>query len=144
MVVLMILSILLLSKSKFGRSVYAIGGNKEAAKFSGINTKNVVWLVYILIGFLSSVAGIITASRLYSGQPTVAQGIEMDVIAATVLGGVSMAGGVGKIGGTMIGAIIIGVLSTGMNLLKIPSFYQMIVMGIVILLAVYLDVRRKK
>ncbi len=68
----------------------------------------------------------------------------MDVIAATVLGGVSMAGGVGKIGGTMIGAIIIGVLSTGMNLLKIPSFYQMIVMGIVILLAVYLDVRRKK
>lgn len=142
--VLMILSILLLSKSKFGRSVYAIGGNKEAARFSGINIKNVIWLVYVLIGFLASVAGIITASRLYSGQPTVAQGIEMDVIAATVLGGVSMAGGVGKIGGTMIGAIIIGVLSTGMNLLKIPSFYQMIVMGIVILLAVYLDVRRKK
>ncbi len=144
MTVLMILSILLLSKSKFGRSVYAIGGNKEAARFSGINTKNVIWLVYVLIGFLASAAGIITASRLYSGQPTVAQGIEMDVIAATVLGGVSMAGGVGKIGGTMIGAIIIGVLSTGMNLLKIPSFYQMIVMGIVILLAVYLDVRRKK
>ncbi|MCI9215856.1 ABC transporter permease [Lachnospiraceae bacterium 42-17] len=142
--VLMILSILLLSKSKFGRSVYAIGGNKEAARFSGINIKNVIWLVYVLIGFLASAAGIITASRLYSGQPTVAQGIEMDVIAATVLGGVSMAGGVGKIGGTMIGAIIIGVLSTGMNLLKIPSFYQMIVMGIVILLAVYLDVRRKK
>ena len=142
--VLMILSILLLSKSRFGRSVYAIGGNKEAARFSGINIKNVIWLVYVLIGFLASAAGIITASRLYSGQPTVAQGIEMDVIAATVLGGVSMAGGVGKIGGTMIGAIIIGVLSTGMNLLKIPSFYQMIVMGIVILLAVYLDVRRKK
>lgn len=144
MILLLIASMLLLSKSKFGRSVYAIGGNMEAARFSGINTQRVVWMVYILVSFLASVAGIITASRLYSGQPTVAQGSEMDVIAATVLGGVSMAGGVGKIGGTMIGAIIIGVLSTGMNLLKIPSFYQMIVMGLVILLAVYVDVRRKK
>lgn len=144
MVILMILCILLLSKSKFGRYVYAIGGNEEAAKFSGIDTKKVIWMVYILIAFLASIAGIITASRLYSGQPTVGQGMEMDVIAATVLGGTSMAGGVGKIGGTMIGAIIIGVLSTGMNLLKIPSFYQMIVMGLVVLAAVYIDVRRKK
>ena len=144
MAILMILSILLLSKSKFGRFVYAIGGNEEAAKFSGIDTKKIIWLVYILIAFLASFSGIITASRLYSGQPTVGQGFEMDVIAATVLGGTSMAGGVGKIGGTMIGAIIIGVLSTGMNLLKIPSFYQMIVMGLVVLAAVYIDVRRKK
>lgn len=140
----MVICILLLSKSKFGRSVYAIGGNEEAAKFSGIDTKKIVWLVYILIAFLASISGIITASRLYSGQPTVGQGFEMDVIAATVLGGTSMSGGVGKIGGTMIGAIIIGVLSTGMNLLKIPSFYQMIVMGLVVLAAVYIDVCRKK
>lgn len=144
MIIIMILCILLLSKSRFGRSVYAIGGNAEAAKFSGIDTKNITWMVYILIALLASLAGIITASRLYSGQPTVAEGFEMDAIAATVLGGTSMAGGVGKIGGTMIGTIIIGVLSTGMNLLKIPSFYQMIVMGLVVLLAVYIDVRRKK
>ena len=144
MIGLMVICILLLSKSKFGRSVYAIGGNEEAAKFSGIDTKKIVWLVYILIAFLASISGIITASRLYSGQPTVGQGFEMDVIAATVLGGTSMSGGVGKIGGTMIGAIIIGVLSTGMNLLKIPSFYQMIVMGLVVLAAVYIDVCRKK
>jgi len=144
MLIILIIMSLLLSKSRFGRYVYAIGGNLEAAKFSGIKTQQIIWLVYILISFLASIAGIITASRLYSGQPTVAQGFEMDVIAATVLGGTSMSGGVGRIGGTMIGAIIIGVLGTGMNLLKIPSFYQMIVMGLVVLAAVFIDVIRKK
>ena len=144
MIGLLIITALILSKSVFGRHVYAIGGNKEAAQFSGINTKKVIFLVYVMLAFLASVAGIITASRLYSGQPTVADGIEMDVIAACVLGGTSMTGGVGRIGGTIIGAIVIGVLSNGMNLLKIPSFYQMIVMGLVILGAVYLDVRKEK
>lgn len=143
MITLLIIMSLILSKSTFGRFVYAIGGNKEAAKFSGINTANVIWIVYILVGLMASISGIITASRLYSGQPTVAQGGEMDAISATVLGGVSMSGGSGKIGGVILGALIIGVLSNGMNLLKVPSFYQLIVQGAIILLAVYVDVKRK-
>lgn len=134
---------LTLSKSKFGRAVYAIGGNREAAKFSGINTKNIIWIVYILVALMASIAGIITASRLYSGQPTVSQGGELDAISATVLGGVSMSGGEGKIGGVLIGAIIIGTLSNGMNLMKVPAYYQLIAQGAIILLAVYIDVRRK-
>lgn len=144
MFIMLLITSLILSKSKFGRSVYAIGGNPEAAKFSGINTRNVIWTVYIIVALMSSVAGILTASRLYSGQPTVAQGGELDAISAVVLGGVSMTGGVGKIGGVLIGALIIGVLSNGMNLMKVPSFYQLIVQGVIILLAVYVDVRRKK
>ncbi len=144
MIGVMIIMAIVLSKSKFGRSVYAFGGNAEAAKFSGINTKKVVWSVYIISAFLSAVAGIITASRLYSGQPTVAEGGELDAIAATVLGGVSMAGGVGKIGGVIIGAIIIGVLNNGFNLMKVDSYWQMIAKGAIILLAVLIDVKRKK
>ena len=143
MFVMLIIMSLILSKSKFGRAVYAIGGNREAAKFSGINTKNIIWIVYILVSLMASIAGIITASRLYSGQPTVAQGGELDAISATVLGGVSMSGGEGKIGGVLIGAVIIGTLSNGMNLMKVPAYYQLIAQGAIILLAVYIDVRRK-
>lgn len=144
MAAMLLFTSLLLSKTKFGRAVYAIGGNCEAARFSGINTKNIIWIVYIIVAFMSSISGIITASRLYSGQPTVLEGGELDAIAATVLGGVSMSGGVGKIGGVLIGALIIGVLSNGMNLMKVPSFYQLIVKGLIILLAVYVDVAGKK
>lgn len=144
MLCIMIIMATILSKSKFGRSVYAYGGNAEAARFSGINTKRIVWSVYIICALLSSIAGIITASRLYSGQPTVADGGELDAIAATVLGGVSMAGGIGKIGGVIIGAIIIGVLNNGFNLMKVDSYWQMIAKGAIILLAVLIDVKRKK
>lgn len=135
---------LLLNKTKFGRHVYAVGGNREAAKFSGINIKKVEIRVYTLIGFLSAFSGIVLCARMYSGQPTVGVGFELDAIAAVVLGGTSMLGGIGKMGGTFIGVLVIGVLNNGLNLLNINSFWQLIAKGVVILLAVYMDMLKKK
>lgn len=135
---------LLLNKTKFGRHVYAVGGNREAAKFSGISIKKVEIGVYTLIGFLSAFSGIVLCARMYSGQPTVGVGFELDAIAAVVLGGTSMLGGIGKMGGTFIGVLIIGVLNNGLNLLNINSFWQLIAKGAVILLAVYMDMLKKK
>lgn len=135
---------LLLNKTKFGRHVYAVGGNREAAKFSGISIKKVEIGVYTLIGFLSAFSGIVLCARMYSGQPTVGVGFELDAIAAVVLGGTSMLGGIGKMGGTFIGVLVIGVLNNGLNLLNINSFWQLIAKGAVILLAVYMDMLKKK
>lgn len=135
---------LLLNKSQFGRHLYAVGGNKEAAKFSGINIKKVEIGVYTLIGLLSGFSGIVLCSRMYSGQPTVGVGFELDAIAAVVLGGTSMLGGIGKMGGTILGVLVIGVLNNGLNLLNINSFWQLIAKGVVILLAVYVDILKKK
>lgn len=144
LVVLTVIVWLLLSKSKFGTYVYALGGNREAARFSGIATAKIEIIVYTLSGFLSGFAGVVLASRMYSGQPSVQQGAEMDAIAACVLGGVSMTGGMGKIGGTIIGALIIGVISNGLNLLNVNSFVSNIVKGIIVLIAVYIDILKKK
>lgn len=135
---------LVLNKTKFGRHVYAVGGNREAAKFSGININMVEIGVYTLIGFLSAFSGIVLCARMFSGQPTVGVGFELDAIAAVVLGGTSMLGGIGKMGGTFIGVLIIGVLNNGLNLLNINSFWQLIAKGAVILLAVYMDMLKKK
>ena len=135
---------IILGKTKFGRQAYIIGGNEEAAMYSGINVKKVKVYIYMLIGFLAALSGIILASRLYSGQPNSATGYELDAIAAAVLGGTSLSGGYGTITGTFIGAIIIGVINNGMNLLNITYFYQLIVKGLVIILAVYFDVQSKK
>lgn len=135
---------LLLSKSKFGTYVYALGGNKEAAKFSGIPTTKITIIVYTISGFMSAFAGVVLAARMYSGQPSVQQGGELDAIAACVLGGVSMTGGIGKIGGVVIGTLIIGVISNGLNLLNINSFWQLIVKGIIVLIAVYIDIIKRK
>lgn len=135
---------LLLARAKFGAYVYAIGGNREAAKFSGISIVKVEVIVYTLSGLLSGFAGVVLASRMFSGQPSVQQGAELDAIAACVLGGVSMTGGMGKIGGTMIGALIIGVISNGLNLLNVNSFVSNIVKGVIVLIAVYIDIMKKK
>ena len=138
--VLLAVMILILGRSKFGRQLYAVGGNEEAARFSGINIKKVKIIVYTLCGALASFSGIILAARMYSGQPTAGDGFELDAIAASVLGGVSFSGGVGKLGGTIIGVLVLGVLTNGLNLLNINSFWQYIIKGIIILLAVYLDI----
>ena len=137
--VILVIMIILLNKTKFGRSVYAIGGNPEAARFSGINNKKVTWIVYTIAGLLYGIAGVISASRLYSGQPTLGQGAELSAIAAAVVGGTSMSGGVGRMGATFIGALIIGILNGGLNFLNIPFYWQGVCQGIVILAAVYLD-----
>jgi ribose transport system permease protein len=134
----------MMNKTQFGRHVYALGGNKEAARFSGINIKKVEIGVYTLLGFLAAFSGIVLCGRMYSGQPTVGVGFELDAIAAVVLGGTSMMGGIGKMGGTVLGVLVIGVLNNGLNLLNINSFWQLIAKGIVILLAVYVDILKKK
>ncbi|MCC9088310.1 MULTISPECIES: ribose ABC transporter permease RbsC [Bacillus] len=132
----------LLHKTPFGRRTYAIGGNEKAALISGIKVPRVKIMIYSLAGFMSALAGAILTSRLNSAQPTAGMSYELDAIAAVVLGGTSLSGGRGRIVGTLIGVLIIGVLNNGMNLLGVSSFYQSVVKGIVILIAVLLD--RKK
>ncbi|HAM80003.1 ABC transporter permease subunit [Ornithinibacillus bavariensis] len=133
----------ILRKTVFGRQVYAIGGNEEAAILSGIKADRVKIWVYSITGMLSVLAGIILTSRLNSAQPTAGSSFELDAIAAVVIGGTSLMGGKGKIVGTLIGALIIGVIDNGLNLLNVSSFYQQIVKGGIILLAVLLDRRSK-
>ena len=144
LVTLILIVALVLSKSKFGTYVYALGGNREAARFSGVPIVSVETAVYVISGFLSGFAGVVLASRMYSGQPSVQSGAEMDAIAACVLGGVSMTGGIGKIGGVIIGTLVIGVIRNGLNRLNINSFWQLNVKGIIVLVAVYLDILKRK
>ncbi|WP_335871125.1 ribose ABC transporter permease [Bacillus sp. 2205SS5-2] len=132
----------ILRKTTFGRGVYAIGGNEEASLLSGLKADRLKIGVYAITGFLSALAGIILTSRLNSAQPTAGVSYELDAIAAVVLGGTSLSGGRGWIFGTLIGALIIGFLNNGLNLLNVSSFYQQVVKGGVILLAVLID--RKK
>ena len=143
-VIVFIGMVLLLNKTQFGRHVYAVGGNRDAARFSGINIKKIEIVSYTLMGFLSALSGIVLCARMYSGQPTVGQGFEMDAIAAAILGGTSFSGGTGTMGGTLIGVFVIGVLNNGLNLLNVSSFWQLIIKGVVILLAVYVDMLKKK
>lgn len=144
--VIVVLAILyfIMGKTSFGRHVYATGGNPEAAKYAGVNTKWVQMRVFMMSGILAALAGVILAARLYSGQPSVGEGFERDAIAASVLGGTSFNGGIGTLGGTVVGVLIIGVLNNGMNLLKINSYWQFVVKGIVILGAVYIDFMKKR
>lgn len=144
MLIIMILCVLLLNKTRFGRHIYAIGGNKTAAKFAGIQTSRIQVAVYALSAFLAAVAGVVLAARMTAGVPATGEGYECDAIAAVVLGGASFTGGVGTIGGTLIGAVIIGVLNNGLNMLNVASFWQYVAKGVVILLAVLVDVLRKK
>ncbi len=133
-----------MGRSAFGRHVYATGGNIEAAKYAGVNTRSVQMRVFMMSGILAALAGVVLAARLYSGQPSVGEGFERDAIAASVLGGTSFNGGIGTLGGTVVGVLIIGVLNNGMNLLKINSYWQFVVKGIVILGAVYIDYMKKR
>lgn len=144
MLIAVIVTALLMNKTKMGRHIYAVGGNAQAAAFSGIRVSTVKFTVHVYAGLMAGIAGIILASRMYSGQPTAGEGAEMDAIAAVVVGGTSMAGGAGKIGGTIIGALIIGVLNNGLNLMNVNSFWQDVVKGAVILLAVFIDYIRNK
>lgn len=142
MLVIFIILFIILHKTPFGRKTYAIGGNEKAAFISGIKVPRVKVMIYALSGLLAALAGAILTSRLNSAQPTAGTSYELDAIAAVVLGGTSLSGGKGRIVGTLIGALIIGTLNNGLNLLGVSSFYQMVVKGIVIIIAVLLD--RKK
>lgn len=141
MIVVFLVCAYILNSTKMGRYTYALGSNEEATKLSGLNTDKIKIWVYTISGILSALAGVIITSRLYSAQPTAGTGYELDAIAAVVLGGTSLTGGKGKITGTIIGALIIGVLSNALNILDVSSYYQMMVKGVVILIAVLLDRR---
>ncbi len=143
MIVVFILCYYILSQTKVGRYVYALGGNEEASRLSGLNVNKIKIYVYTISGMLASTAGIILTSRLFSAQPNAGAGYELDAIAAVVLGGTSLAGGQGSIVGTVVGALIIGILNNALNLLNVSSYYQMIAKGIVILIAVLLDRKSK-
>ena len=132
-----------LNHTRLGRYTYAIGGNEKVTELSGVNVARVKVIVYGISGALSALAGIILTARLESAQPTAGLAYELDAIAAVVLGGTSLAGGRGRITGTLIGALIIGVLNNALNILDVSSYYQMIAKGTVILLAVVLDGRSK-
>ncbi|MEV6548392.1 substrate-binding domain-containing protein [Streptomyces sp. NPDC051597] len=144
MVVMGLLTALILSRTYIGRSMYAIGGNEEAARLSGLRVKRQKIAIYALSGLFAAVAGVVLASRLVSAQPQAAQGYELDAIAAVVIGGASLSGGVGKASGTLIGALILAVLRNGLNLLSVSAFWQQVVIGVVIALAVLLDTARRR
>ncbi len=128
-----------LTKTPEGLYVHAVGSNIQAAKLSGINTNRSVMLVYIMSGFLASIAGLIFASRVLSGQPTAGTGYELYAVASSVIGGTSLSGGEGIVSATLIGALIIGVLRNGLNLMGVSAFLQEVLIGVVIIIAVFLD-----
>ena len=144
LLVLFLANHIALSMTVFGRETYLTGGNREAALYSGIRVDRIKIIIFTLSGVMSAIAGILLSSRLYSAQTNAGLSYELDAIAAAVLGGTSLSGGVGTMPGTLIGALIIGVLNNGMNMLSVPYFYQLIVKGVVIIIAVWLDVRAKR
>lgn len=134
----------ILKHTKFGRYIYAIGGNQKAAALAGLPVVKIKLIVYLIEGALVATSAFILASRMNSGQPNAGVGFEMEVISAVILGGISMAGGTGKLVGAFLGMLILGVVSNGLVLMNVSSFYQQIVRGLVIILAVYMDGKRRR
>ncbi|MGW7480868.1 ABC transporter permease [Nonomuraea muscovyensis] len=139
-----VIAAVVLNRTYTGRAMYAIGGNEEAARLSGIAVGRQKLITYALSGVFAAVAGIVLASRLASAQPQAAAGYELDAIAAVVIGGASLSGGKGRALGTLVGALILAVLRNGLNLLSVSAFWQQVVIGVVIALAVLLDTLRRR
>lgn len=139
MLVVYLISWFVLERTKFGRHIYAVGGNPEAARLAGVRVKWILTSVYVIAGALAGLAGVIFAARVVSAQPTAGTGYELDAIAAVVLGGTSLAGGKGRIVGTLVGSVILGVLTTGLILMNVQFFTQLLIKGLVIILAVAID-----
>ena len=144
MLALFALTAVLLHRTRFGQHLYAMGGNREAARFTGIPLVRIEVLVYMICSLLTAVAGMINAAQLYSADPNSGMGFELDAIAAAVVGGTSFTGGRGTMLGTLLGAVIIGILNKGLNQAGVHFSYQDMIKGLVILAAVFLDVRRRK
>jgi len=134
----------ILSKTVYGRRIYMVGGNEAAAEVSGINVKRIKMSVYGICGLLAGVAGCLLTSRTISGTPITGMGYELDAIAAVVIGGISLSGGSGKWYGSMIGALMLAVISNGLDIMRVPSYYQLLLKGAIIIVAVFLDVQSKK
>lgn len=139
LIVMFVVCAVLLNKTIAGRYMYAIGGNEQAARASGIPLNKIKMIVYTLCGGLAGLAGILLTSRITTGQPNAGAGFELDAIAAAIIGGTSTSGGTGTMAGALIGALLIGVISNGLDLLNVTSYYQQVVMGIIIIGAVVLD-----
>jgi ribose/xylose/arabinose/galactoside ABC-type transport system permease subunit len=129
----------ILNKTTFGRSVYGIGGNREASRLSGVDVKKHIYIIYTMAGAFYALAGSILLARVNSGQPRAGEGYEMDVITACILGGISVSGGEGRIGGVIIGVLMMGTLTNGMVIMNINEFWQRVVKGFVLILAVVID-----
>lgn len=142
LLVMALISRILLKHTKFGKYTYAIGGNENAAVVSGVNIDKYKILIYTYAGMLSGLAGVVLSSRISSGQPGLGQSYELDAIASAVIGGTSLSGGIGTIPGTIVGALIIGVMNNGLTLLNVQAYTQLIVKGVIIVGAVILDVRK--
>ncbi len=144
MTVFLIIDFFVLNKTQMGRSIYAVGGNELAAKFSGINLNKVKIFVWTVSGAMAGFCGVILAARMSSGQPSTGEGYETDAIAASVLGGTSFFGGTGSVGGLIIGVLIIGTISNGLNLMHVNSYWQFVLKGVIIIVAVYTDRLKQK
>ena len=144
MIVIAVIAHIVTRYTPFGLHVYSTGGNEETTRLAGISPNRIKMAVYMISGFLAALGGVLLTARLWSAQPNAAAGWELDAIAAPVLGGTSLFGGVGSIGGTVIGAFIIGVLSNGLNLMGVPSYYQQVIKGLVLILAVTVDLINKR
>lgn len=143
LLIVVVIGLITLNMTTFGRYVFAIGGNKNAAKLSGVRTRRVELAVFVISAICASIVGMILSARISSGQPTGGEGYEMDAIAATAIGGTSMNGGIGSLLGTIEGFVLLGLMTNSMNLLNINSFYQQIVKGLLIVVAVFLDMTSK-
>ncbi len=139
MILLGVIGVIVANKTPFGRKVYAIGGNERAAELSGIRVNRIKLSVYLISGFCAALTGLIIASQLLAAHPATGESFELNAIAAVVLGGTSLSGGRGTVGGTLIGAFVIGVLSDGLVLLGVSEFWQIVIKGVVIILAVVVD-----
>lgn len=143
LVIVVAVGLITLKMTTFGRYIFAIGGNENAAKLSGVRTRRVKLTVYVISAICASIVGLILSARISSGQPTAGESYEMDAIAATAIGGTSMNGGLGSLVGTIEGFILLGLMTNSMNLLNINSFYQQIAKGLLIVVAVFLDMKSK-
>ncbi|ADQ13651.1 ABC transporter permease [Halanaerobium hydrogeniformans] len=143
-IIVLLISSFVLKKTWFGRYLYAIGGSHEASRLSGIKVDKLIMITYTISGFLSGLAAVVLTARLWSAPPIAGQGYELDAIAAAVIGGASLMGGKGTILGTLYGAMVIGIIRNGLNLLGVSSFLQQVVIGVIIILAVFLDKMRNK
>lgn len=144
MIIAFIIFGFILSKTRFGRSIYAIGGNESAARLAGLNPRRIVLLCFVMMGVMCAIGGIVFAARMNSGQPAANVNLEFDAITAVILGGVSFTGGVGTMGGTIIGVFLIQAFNTGLTMVNVPSFWQYVVKGALLLFALTSDYIRKQ
>lgn len=144
MIIAFIIFGFILSKTRFGRSIYAIGGNESAARLAGLNPRRIVLLCFVMMGVMCAIGGIVFAARMNSGQPAANVNLEFDAITAVILGGVSFTGGVGTMGGTIIGVFLIQTFNTGLTMVNVPSFWQYVAKGALLLFALTSDYIRKQ